>query len=235
MRCVGLARSCQSAQSRHGWSSRAPSRSGASSSASSRAHVLLERRRARRRDAARPRRRRARAAASRRSVSLPPLYQRKPATTQSAVRWCLIFDITRLPGVYASVSGFAITPSRPAPSKRSNQSAATARSRVAGVTWIGGLTPASARSSRVAALGLRPRAQVLVADREQVPRDVRRRDARREHLRRATPPGGSAAASPRSRAGRRVRDHDLAVEHAALGQVRAQRRPRARGSSGRAA
>ena len=36
--------------------------------------------------------------------------------------------------VYGSPPGFAVTPSSPAPSNRSNQSWATARSRVTGVT-----------------------------------------------------------------------------------------------------
>ena len=40
----------------------------------------------------------------------PFLCHRKPATTQSAVRWCLIFSIARLPGWYVPSSGLAITP-----------------------------------------------------------------------------------------------------------------------------
>ena len=43
--------------------------------------------------------------------------------------------------------GLAITPSRPAPSKRLNQSDATHGSRVAGVRWIGGIALASNDSS----------------------------------------------------------------------------------------
>ena len=57
----------------------------------------------------------------------PFLCQRKPATTQSAVRGCLILAIVRLPGAYGSSARLAMTPSRPAPSKTSNQWRATAR------------------------------------------------------------------------------------------------------------
>ena len=57
---------------------------------------------------------------------LPALCQRKPATTQSAVRACLTLIIARLPGWYVPSSGLAITPSRPAPSKRASHSAASA-------------------------------------------------------------------------------------------------------------
>ncbi len=79
----------------------------------------------------------------------PFLCQRKPATTQSQSRSCLTFSITRLSDSYASAVGFAITPSRPAPSNRENQSAATFRSRVAGVKWSGGSASASIDSSRL--------------------------------------------------------------------------------------
>ena len=52
----------------------------------------------------------------------PFLCQRKPATTQSAVRACLTLIIARLPARYGASRRLAITPSRPAPSKRRNQS-----------------------------------------------------------------------------------------------------------------
>ena len=74
----------------------------------------------------------------------PFLCQRKPATTQSAVRACLILIIARLPGWYRPSRGLAITPSRPAPSKRASQSTASSRSRVIGVRWIGGADAARA-------------------------------------------------------------------------------------------
>ena len=79
---------------------------------------------------------------------LPSLWMRKPAHTQSAVRSCLTFSILRSPGRYGSSSGLATTPSKPAPSKRENQSAAVSRSRVAGVTWIGGVASPSTDSRR---------------------------------------------------------------------------------------
>ena len=40
-----------------------------------------------------------------------------PATTTSAVRSCLTLTMVRLLGVYGASSGFATTPSSPAPSK----------------------------------------------------------------------------------------------------------------------
>ena len=66
-------------------------------------------------------------------ASCPLLCQRNPATTQSAVRTCLTLNIVRLPGWYAASAGLAMTPSRPAPSKRDSQSRATPGSRVIGV------------------------------------------------------------------------------------------------------
>ena len=80
---------------------------------------------------------------------MPPLLcQRNPATTQSAVRSCLIFIMARSFSRYGWSTGLATTPSSPAPSKRANQSAATSRSSVSGVRWIGGVASASAASSR---------------------------------------------------------------------------------------
>ena len=92
-----------------------------------------------------------------------------------------------------------MTPSRPAPSKRRNQSSATARSR--------GRRRQVERRRGVredaleprAALGERRVAQVAVALREQIEEDDRGRDLAREQLRRATRPDGGAAAAPRSR------------------------------------
>ena len=66
-------------------------------------------------------------------ASFPLLCQRKPATTQSAVRTCLILIMARLPGWYGASTGLAMTPSSPAPSKRDSHSRASAASRVIGV------------------------------------------------------------------------------------------------------
>src|SRR5438132_6469486 len=56
--------------------------------------------------------------------------------------------MVRSPGRYGSSRRLAMTPSRPAPSKRRNQSSASARSRVAGEMCTGGAASASACSSR---------------------------------------------------------------------------------------
>ena len=123
----------------------------------------------------------------------PFLCQRKPATTQSAVRWCLIFSIARLPGRYFSESFFATTPSRPAPSKRWNQSSARARSRRGRreMDRVVARAAANACSSSCATLALGRRAQVAVVEREQVPRHERRGRLLGEHpdprLRRVDP------------------------------------------------
>ena len=63
----------------------------------------------------------------------PLLCQRKPATTQSAVRWCFTFTIVRLSRRYGCSDFLTTTPSRPAPSKLSNQAPATFGSSVEGV------------------------------------------------------------------------------------------------------
>ncbi|AGW42076.1 30S ribosomal protein S9 [Leifsonia xyli subsp. cynodontis DSM 46306] len=55
----------------------------------------------------------------------------------SAVRWCLIFSIVRLFGVYEPSRGFATTPSRPAPSNSTSQRLASSTSVVARVTRTG--------------------------------------------------------------------------------------------------
>ena len=153
------------------------------------------------------------------SVPGPSLCQRNPATTQSAVRWCLILSIARLPGWYGASSRLAITPSSPAPSNRSNQSAAWARSRVAGVRWIGGAGSPRTASSRARRSACGTARQVLVAEGEQVPGDEARRRLARPASGPATRPGGSAAAARRSRAPRPAR----------------RSRPRRRGRTARAA
>ena len=62
-------------------------------------------------------------------------------TTQSAVRACFTFTISRLFGRYGPTSFFATTPSRPAPSNASNHSMAVALDSVAAVTWQLGPPP----------------------------------------------------------------------------------------------
>ena len=210
-----------SAHSPHGWPSTAFSRSGSSSfaRASRLSHVN---------DDVIPTWCSLPSSSNRPSSRLPTwvpgpfLCQRKPATTQSAVRSCLILNIARLPGRYAPSRRLAMTPSRPAPSNRSNQSAASARSVVAGVRWIGGSTLASERGEPLAALALRHRPQVLVVQRQQVPRHERGGRLRGEH---PDPRLGRVDAQqqrlePQAAVGR---DHDLAVEHAALRQLGAER------------
>ena len=151
-------------------------------------------------------------------VPLPALCQRKPATTQSAVRACFTLIIARLPGWYVPSAGFAITPSRPAPSNRDSHSDAWTRSRVIGVRWIGGLASASSRSRRTRRSLLGDVAQVLPVDGDRVERDERGRRLLRElgdarggrmqsHLQRVE-------VEPARRG-----DHDLAVDHAAVGQT----------------
>ena len=75
-----------------------------------------------------------------------------------------------------------MTPSSPAPSKRRNQSSASARSRVAGERCTGGAASAEHLLEPLAPLGERRLAQVLVAEREQVPGDERGRRLRGEQL-----------------------------------------------------
>src|SRR5437763_3327380 len=79
----------------------------------------------------------------------PSLDLRHPITTQSAVRWCLIFTQHRLPGTYGPFHDLAMTPSSPAPSNFSNHSSAFFGSRVYGVRKIGRLTPFRSFSSRL--------------------------------------------------------------------------------------
>ena len=147
-----------------------------------------------------PRRRRGRAAASRRCPA-PLLCQRKPATTQSAVRACLTLIIARLPGWYVPSAGFAITPSRPAPSKRSQplgRDRAIARHRRE-VDRRRRRRRAAARAGPRRSL-LRRDTQIAAVDGEQIEADERRRRLLRPAWRRARPPDAAAAAARRSRA-----------------------------------
>ena len=111
-----------------------------------------------------------------------------------------------------------MTPSSPAPSNRWNQSSARARSVVAGVRWTGGAsTPASAASSRARRSPWGVARRSLVAEREQVPGDERRRRLGGEHLdprRRRVDPEQQRLELELAVA----RDDDLAVEDAALRQ-----------------
>ncbi len=112
-----------------------------------------------------------------------------------------------------------MTPSRPAPSKRRNQSAATLGSLVAGVRWIGGAAEESSDSSsrRRSWKAIAP--QIPVALAEQVEEDDRCRDFldKKLHPRR----GGMNAELQRIEVERAIPgDDDFAVEHAASGQLR---------------
>ena len=115
-----------------------------------------------------------------------------------------------------------MTPSRPAPSKRRNQSDATLESWVAGVRWIGGAAEESSDSSsrRRVSNGSPRRSRSAFA--EQVEEDDGCRACSATEVSPARRPDGCGAAARRSRARRRG-DHDLAIEHAALRQLCAQR------------
>ena len=134
----------------------------------------------RRRGAARRRRRRGRAAASR--LPRRPCARGSPPTTQSAVRRCFTFCIVRSPSPYSPSSGFATTPSRPAPSKRSNHSR---RQRAVGGRRREQHRRLGRSRARVSSRARRSRngtlAQVVVALGEQVEGDERRRRLLREH------------------------------------------------------
>ncbi|MGC3999419.1 MAG: hypothetical protein QM767_19050 [Anaeromyxobacter sp.] len=89
--------SLHSAQSRQGWPSAAPSRSGASSCTSSRRRAAVKALQmptwcSTPSASCRPSR------SEPTMVPFPSLCQRKPATTQSAVRACFTFTMARLPG-----------------------------------------------------------------------------------------------------------------------------------------
>ena len=156
-----------SAHSFHGWSSSAPSRSGASSSTSSRRALAVKLPHTPDVVEVRPRRRRARAAASR--CPAPSLCQRNPATTQSAVRSCFTFTIARSSARYGSSRRLATMPSRPAPSNWSNQRSATVEVRRGRADrCTGGRRRTRRRSRRLARSPQRDRSQVAVVEREQV-------------------------------------------------------------------
>ena len=132
------------------------------------------------------------------------------------------------PGRYVSSSGLATTPSKPAPSKRENQSAAVSRSSVAGVTWIGAVASREHRLEPRPPLAERLLAQRLVAEREQVERDVRRRDLDGElldagrgrmlaQLQRVEVEAASRSRRPARRRARRVRAAARAAVRAARG------------------
>ncbi len=115
-----------------------------------------------------------------------------------------------------------MTPSRPAPSNRVNQSAASVRSSVVGVRW----TPADARpeASRqeAAPIGERALPEVLVVEGQEVPGNVPGR-----RLRRQEPNARRSRVNPEEE---RVEveppgagDHDLAVDHGPIGEGGAKR------------
>ena len=98
----------------------------------------------------------------------PLLCQRKPATTQSAVRACLILIIARLPGWYGAVCRLgddAVEPGAFEPREPLGRHARDRASPASG--GAGGSTPASTRSSSGAPLALRQRPQIPAAERQQ--------------------------------------------------------------------
>ena len=109
-----------------------------------------------------------------------------------------------------------MTPSRPAPSKRRNQSDATLDSRVAGVRWIGGAADAEQRFQLLAPLLERFATQIAVALAEQVEEHDRCRDllGQKLHPRR----GRMKAELQRLEVEAAILgDDDLAIEHATGG------------------
>ena len=74
------------------------------------------------------------------TASGPLLCQRKPATTQSAVRACLILSIARLPGWYVPVVRLRDDAVEARAFEARQPLRGSARSRVIGVRWIGGST-----------------------------------------------------------------------------------------------
>src|ERR687898_745072 len=103
-----------SAHSRHGWSSMPPRRYGSRNSTSS-ARLPIVKEEVTPTCWSCPSAFHSPSSSEPIRVPGPFLCQRKPATTQSAVRACLILAIVRLPGAYASEARLAITPSSPAP------------------------------------------------------------------------------------------------------------------------
>ena len=116
-----------------------------------------------------------------------------------------------------------MTPSRPAPSNRANQSAASARSSVVGVTWTPGTPASDAGGQAAATLGERALAQVLVVDGEEVPGDVAGRRPRGQEpdarLGRVDPEEEGVEVEAAGSG-----DDDLAVDDGPLGEGRPQRR-----------
>ena len=153
----------------------------------------------------------------------PFLCQRKPATTQSAVRACLTLTIDRSPGWYGWSSRLATTPSRPAPSKcveplERHRAIARRGRQVDGRPRAG-----QRRFQPPPAFGERRGRQVFVALGQQIPGDERRRDLARQH-RDARRGRVNAQQQRREVEARGPGDDDLAVEHGARGQGGPQRR-----------
>ena len=127
-----------------------------------------------------------------------------------------------------------MTPSRPAPSKRRNQSDATLDSRVAGVRWIGGAADASSASSSLAPLLERFAAQIAVALAEQVEEHDGCRDLLGQQLHPRC--GRMKAELQRLEIEPAILgDDDFAIEHATRRQLRRATARAARESSGSAA
>ncbi len=155
----------------------------------------------------------------------PSLCMRNPATTQSAVRSCLTLNIVRLSGVYGPSSRLAITPSRPAPSKRANQSRGDVR--------VGGRRREvdrrrrrrSAPSSSVPPLAQRRVEQRAVVEGEEVEGDERGRRLARQppHPRLGRVDALLQGVEVEAVAAARRRHHDLAVDDAASGSGRLER------------
>ena len=121
-------------------------------------------------------------------------------------------------------TGLAMTPSRPAPSKRWNQSAATARSRVAGVRCSGGVAPREQRLERARgarANGTPRRSRSPSQSRSKNTTDAGISLRQQLHARRGR--DGGAAAAPRSRARRRCAITISPSSTQRCGQLRQQR------------
>ena len=115
-----------------------------------------------------------------------------------------------------------MTPSRPAPSKRRNQSAATLDSLVAGVRWIGGAADESSDSS------LRRRLLNAVSRRSRSPsaEQIEEHDRCRDFLGKKLHPRRSGMNTKLQRIEVEptiLCDDDFAIKHAAIGQLRPER------------
>ena len=230
-RCpFAAASSCACAQPRHGWPSSAFSRSGASSSTSSLAHRGGERRG----DAdvveralvvVEPEQERA---DHRSGAVLVPAKAGDDAVGRARV---LDLDHRALAGRYGDVEALrhdAVEPGALEAAEPVLGERAIARRRRE-VDRRRGAGRAPSRAARGAPRERRL-AQVLVAERQEVPGDERRRRLLRQELRRATRPGGCAEAAPRSRA---RRPPTMTISPSSDAALRKRRARAARASSGK--